>query len=305
MATMELIKKLRDLTQAGVMDAKKALEENNDDLEKATQWLREKGIAKASKKAGAIATEGIAKVVIEGNKALMLEINSQTDFVAMSDTFIQLTNEIALSIFKNQPNSIEQASQLKVNSGLTIEQACQELTAKIGEKTALRRFIFIHKKNDEKFVHYVHSNKKIAVVLVMSPSSNEVVGKDIAMHAAAMNPKFLNSTQVDQNWLENEKKILTEQANLDPKIMAMKQKMPEDKFTMQWQNILLGKVKKMLAEVCLEDQLFVKDQTKTIAQHLKSNNSSIVNYLRYEVGEGIEKKVVDFAVEVAEQMKQK
>jgi elongation factor Ts len=129
----------------------------------------------------------------------MLEINSQTDFVAMSDTFIQLTNEIALAIFKNKPATVEQASQLKINSGLTIEQACQELTAKIGEKTALRRFVFINKNDSQKFVHYVHSNKKIAVVLVLDGSSNEIVGKDVAMHAAAMNPKFLNSTQVDQN----------------------------------------------------------------------------------------------------------
>lgn len=305
MATMELIKKLRDLTQAGVMDAKKALEENGDDIEKATQWLREKGIAKASKKAGAIATEGVIKVVIENNVALLLEINSQTDFVAMSDSFIQLSNEITLTVFKNQPTTIEEANNLKTPCGSTIEQLCQELTAKIGEKTALRRFVFIHKQDNQKFASYVHNNKKIGVVLVMNNEANEVVGKDVAMHAAAMNPKFLNASEVNQDWLENEKKILTEQANADPKILAMKQKMPIDKFAMQWQNILNGKVKKMLAEVCLEDQIFVKDQTKTVFQYLKSNNSIITKYVRYEVGEGVEKKVVDFASEVAQQMQQK
>lgn len=302
MPTLELIKKLRDLTQAGVMDAKKALEENNDDLEKATQWLREKGIAKASKKAGAIAAEGIAKIVIKGDLALILEINSQTDFVAMSDTFLQLSDEIASSIFDQKPSSIEQANHLKISSGISIEQACQELTAKIGEKTILRRFQLVHKSPQQKFAYYVHNNKKIAVLLVMSETSDEVVGRDVAMHAAAMNPRFLNVNEVDQAWLANEKTILSEQANIDPKIIAMKQKMPPDKFALQWQNILNGKIKKMLADVCLEDQIFVKDLTKTIVQYLRANNSTIIKYIRYEVGEGIEKKTVDFATEVAQQM---
>lgn len=304
MATMETIKKLRDLTQAGIMDAKKALEENGDDIEKATQWLREKGIAKASKKAGAIATEGVVKVVINDNMAMLLEINCQTDFVSMSDAFIQLTNEITLTIFNQKPNSVEEANKSKTNSGLTVEQSCQDLTAKIGEKVAIRRFIFIQKNTNQKFASYVHNNKKIGVILVMNDSANENVGKDVAMHAAAMNPKFLNASEVDQIWLEKEKKILTEQANTDPKILAMKEKMSTDKFAIQWQNILNGKVKKMLAEVCLEDQVFVKDQTKTVSQYLKSNNSIISKYVRYEVGEGVEKKAVDFATEVAQQMNQ-
>jgi elongation factor Ts len=161
--------------------------------------LREKGIAKATKKAGAIATEGVVKVVIENDLALILEINSQTDFVAMSDAFIQLSNEITLAVYKNKPASLQEANQLKINSGLTIEQACQELTAKIGEKTALRRFVFITKQSNQKFASYVHNNKKIAVVLCMNDVSNEVIGKDTAMHAAAMNPKFLNAKEVDQN----------------------------------------------------------------------------------------------------------
>jgi elongation factor Ts len=160
--------------------------------------LREKGIAKANKKAGAIATEGVVKILIEGDKALLIEINSQTDFVAMNNAFIELSNKITECIFKHHPNSVEQANGLIINNNQTIEHACHELTAKIGEKIAIRRFVFVTKNNSEKFATYIHNNRKIGVILVASQSSNETAIKDASMHAAAMNPKFLNASQVNQ-----------------------------------------------------------------------------------------------------------
>jgi elongation factor Ts len=198
MANMDLIKKLRGMTQAGVMDAKKALEENDDDLDKAAQWLREKGIVKAAKKASAVATEGVVKVLIEGDKALIIEINSQTDFVAMGNSFIELSNEITQAIFKANVNTLDEGLKAKTKSGMTVEDACTELTARIGEKTAVRRFEVVNKKSDEVFAHYVHNNNKIGVLLVMTSGSKESIGHDVAMHAAAMNPKFLDQSQVDQ-----------------------------------------------------------------------------------------------------------
>ncbi|MDR3330327.1 MAG: translation elongation factor Ts [Mycoplasmataceae bacterium] len=292
MANMELIKKLREMTQAGVMDAKKALEENGDDLDKAAQWLREKGIVKAAKKASAVATEGVSKILIEGNKALVIEINSQTDFVAMSDKFIQLSNEITQAVLKANAKSLDEALKAKTSTGATVEEACTELTARIGEKTGVRRFEIVTKKDDEVFGHYVHNNNKIAVLLVMTAGSSEHAGHDAAMHAAAMNPKFLSQKDVDQKWLANETNILKEQTIAEGK--------PADKAEM----IVRGRVKKMLAEVCLLDQPFFKDPTKTIDAYLKDNKSTIIKYIRYEVGEGIEKKQVDFAAEVAAQMGQ-
>ncbi|MDR0675336.1 MAG: translation elongation factor Ts [Mycoplasmataceae bacterium] len=288
---MDLIKKLRGMTQAGVMDAKKALEENGDDLDKAAQWLREKGIVKAAKKASAVATEGIIKIMIHADKALLIEINSQTDFVAMSSSFIELSNEITQAIFNANPNTLEDALKAKTIKGLTVEEACTELTARIGEKTAVRRFEIINKKSDEVFAHYVHNNNKIGVLLVLTKGSNDIAGHDVAMHAAAMNPKFLSQQDVDQAWLMNETKILKEQTIAEGK--------PADKAEM----IVKGRVKKMLAEVCLLDQQFFKDPSKSIQEFLNSHKSIAIKYLRYEVGEGIEKKNNDFAAEVAAQMK--
>jgi elongation factor Ts len=160
--------------------------------------LREKGIVKAAKKASAVATEGIVKVMIHGDKALLIEINSQTDFVAMSNSFIELSNEITQAIFHANVTTLAEALQVKTAKGITVEAACTELTARIGEKTAVRRFEVINKKPDEVFAHYVHNNNKIGVILVLTPGSNESAGHDVAMHAAAMNPKFLSQHDVDQ-----------------------------------------------------------------------------------------------------------
>lgn len=292
-ASPELIKKLRDMTQAGVMDCKKALDETNNDIDAAVQWLREKGIAKAAKKADAIASEGVALVGELDNKAIIIEVNAQTDFVAKNDEFLKLASAIKSTLLKSDlnDNDIESAKKLKLENGKTIEEACVELTSKIGEKISLRRFQIINKKSDESFAIYEHSNKRVATLILLKNNPSEEVKKNVAMHAAAMAPKFVNSSKVDSKWLENEKKVLTEQtiAEGKPKEFADK--------------IVKGRINKLLSEVCLDDQAYVKDPSITVAQYLKNNNSLSIDMVRYEVGEGIEKKECNFADEVAAQMK--
>lgn len=291
MTKPELIKKLREMTQAGVMDVKKALDECNDDLEKAAQWLREKGIAKAAKKASAIAAEGVALIGTKDNLAVIVEINSQTDFVAKNENFLQLASDIKAAILTAQPKDLQSCLDIKLSNGMTIQQACDELTGKIGEKIAVRRFQLVSKQAGQTFGIYEHSNKKIAVLLVLEGQVESEVGKNVAMHAAAMGPKFMDRSCVDQVWLENETKVLKEQTIAEGK--------PADKADM----IVKGRINKSVAEVCLTEQVYVKDPSLKVADYLKNNKTSLKQYIRYEVGEGIEKKVEDFAAEVASQMK--
>ncbi|MDR2847408.1 MAG: translation elongation factor Ts [Mycoplasmataceae bacterium] len=292
MANIELLKKLRDLTQAGVLDAKKALDENHDDLEASIQWLREKGIAKAAKKAGAIATEGVTKVYISGDSAVIFELNCETDFVGTNSAFVDLANDIGLTLLKGGINDYDSAlNNLKLSSGMSIDLACKTLTGKIGEKILLRRFQFITKKPEEMFSSYEHSNHRIAVLLTIDKNIDQIVAKDIAMHAAAMAPTFMNPNQVDKDWLANETKILREQAIAEGK--------PIEKAEM----IIRGRINKLLGEVVLESQPFVKNPKVSIKDHLSSANGTLLKYIRFQVGEGIEKKVVDFAAEVASQIK--
>jgi elongation factor Ts len=204
---------------------------------------------------------------------------------------MQLVDGISNTLITSKVKTIEEALQTKIANGSTIDYACKEITGRIGEKIALRRFSILSKEKNQTFAHYQHSNKKIAVLLLFNGTINEQLGKDIAMHAAAMAPKFLNEKEVDQEWLNNEKKILTEQTIAEGK--------PAERAEM----IVQGRVNKLLSEVTLVNQQFVKDQSKKINQLLKENNVDLLKYIRYEVGEGIEKQVVDFAAEVAEQMK--
>ncbi|MDR0752687.1 MAG: translation elongation factor Ts [Mycoplasmataceae bacterium] len=299
MANIELLKKLRDLTQAGMSDALKALKESNDDLELSVQWLREKGIAKAAKKANAIATEGIAQVYIKDNLAVIFEVNCETDFVSTNSEFVSLTEEIGELLIESGEYNIENFVKLKFSNGETVEDACKSLTGKIGEKIALRRYEIFSKNDEQMFSFYQHSNKKIAVLLVIDKQIDSIVGKDIAMHAAAMSPKYLNENNVEKEWLENEVKIIKEQMTTDPKFVAM---MNDSKASLRIEGIIKGKVNKLLSEVTLEAQVFVKDSSKTVKQHVNQNGGNLLTYVRYQVGEGIEKKVVDFAEEVASQM---
>ncbi len=288
----ELIKKLRDMTQAGVMDAMKALKECNNDLDKAAQWLREKGIAKATKKAGAIVTEGIAKAIINGNYGAVLEINSQTDFVSNGDDFKKLVSQIVDTVKEQKPNDLVSLENLNTIDNVSIKDACINLTAKVGEKICVRRIKTINKSDNQSFEMYGHFNGKIAVLLLIEGTTNNEVGKSVAMHIAAMNPKFLNASKVDQQWLENEKEVLRKQTLAEGK--------PVDRVEM----IIQGRIRKSISEICLEEQQFIKDPSKTISQYLKENNTKLIDFIRFEVGEGVEKKQEDFAAEVAKQMNQ-
>lgn len=290
-STTELIKKLRDMTQAGVMDAMKALKECNDDLEKAAQWLREKGIAKASKKAGAIVTEGVVKAVKNNNYAAVVEINSQTDFVANNDGFKNLVHGIVDIINSQQPKTLEDLENAKLNNGVAVKDECIDLTAKTGEKICVRRIGILSKTDAEQFETYEHFNGKIAVIMKLSNApKNPESAKDIAMHIAAMNPKFISTNDVDAEWVKNETEILRKQTLAEGK--------PADRVDM----IVKGRINKSMAEVCLEEQKSIKDPAKTIKAYLSENNTKVLSFIRYEVGEGVEKKQSNFADEVAQQM---
>lgn len=290
-STTELIKKLRDMTQAGVMDAMKALKECNDDLEKAAQWLREKGIAKASKKAGAIVTEGVVKAVKNNDYAAVVEINSQTDFVANNDGFKNLVHGIVDIISNQQPKTLEDLENTKLANGVAVKDECIDLTAKTGEKICVRRIGVLNKTDAEQFETYEHFNGKIAVIMKLANApKNPECAKDIAMHIAAMNPKFISTNDVDAEWVKNETEILRKQTLAEGK--------PADRVDM----IVKGRINKSMAEVCLEEQKSIKDPAKTIKTYLAENNTKVLSFIRYEVGEGVEKKQSNFADEVAQQM---
>lgn len=294
MTLTEQIKILRETTQAGMMDCKKALEETNGNIEEATKWLREKGIAKAAKKLSAIAAEGIVAVVANNNnKAVIAEINCQTDFVAKSDAFVKLSNDITTTLLDYDIKTLQDANDFILSNDQSIKLSCDELTGKLGEKIKLRRFETMNKEKNQTFSFYQHANNRIATLILLEGIVDIEVAKNVAMHAAAMAPKFLNKNGVDQEWLNNETKVLIEQTIAEGK--------PKD-FA---EKIVKGRVGKLLAEVCLDDQPFVKDPSVTVAKYLANNNSKAIKYIRYEVGEGIEKKENNFADEVAEQMKAK
>ncbi len=289
MITASLVKELRDKSGAGMLDCKKALEASNGDINAAMDYLREKGIAKAAKKSDRIAAEGIASVLIKGNDAVILEINSETDFVAKNEEFKTLVDTILETLVSSNAKTLDEALELK-NGNSTIKELIVSKTATIGEKLSLRRFSKITKKDNESFGSYIHMGGRIAV-LTLIEGANEEIAKDVAMHAAAMRPLYLKSSEVPTDVLEKEKTIIREQLINEGK--------PEDKI----ENILVGKVRKYYEEVCLEDQIYVKAENKeTVSKFVQNNGGKIINMIRYEVGEGMEKKEENFAGEVAAQL---
>lgn len=289
MITASLVKELRDKSGAGMLDCKKALEASNGDINAAMDYLREKGIAKAAKKSDRIAAEGIASVLIKGNDTVILEINSETDFVAKNEEFKTLVDTILETLVSSNAKTLDEALELK-NGNSTIKELIISKTATIGEKLSLRRFSKITKKDNESFGSYIHMGGRIAV-LTLIEGANEEIAKDVAMHAAAMRPLYLKSSEVPTDVLEKEKTIIREQLINEGK--------PEDKI----ENILVGKVRKYYEEVCLEDQIYVKAENKeTVSKFVQNNGGKIINMIRYEVGEGMEKKEENFAEEVAAQL---
>ena len=287
MISASMVKELRETTGAGMLDCKKALEAVNVNMEEAITWLREKGISKAAKKASRIAAEGLATTKISGNKAVIVELNSETDFVAKNEEFKELINLIADAIINAEPTTNEEVLSLSVN-GQTIEELITQKIAKIGEKLSFRRFALLTKNDDEVFGSYAHMGGKIVTLVKLTGNNNELA-KDIAMHIAAMRPLYLNKDEVPADVLEKERNILKEQ--------AQNEGLKADKIDM----IINGRINKYYEEVCLEDQAFIKENKVKVSTYVKNNNSKIVSFVRYEVGEGMEKREDDFAAEVMKQ----
>lgn len=289
MISASLVKELREKTGAGMLDCKKALETTNGDMEAAADWLREKGISNAAKKAARIAAEGTAAVLVKGNNAVIVEVNSETDFVAKNEEFKSLVTEILETIISNDVNDMEAALKLQTATGETIKELITNKTATIGEKLSLRRFEKLTKKEDESFGSYIHMGGKIAVLTHLS-NNNEEVAKEVSMHAAAMRPTYVTKADVPQEEIEKERTVLKEQAVNEGKPADIAEKMVE------------GRLNKFYKEICLEEQPFVKDDSVTVSQYVKNNGGSIVTMLRYEVGEGMQKREENFAEEVMSQI---
>lgn len=288
MSIAQLVKELRERTGAGMMDCKKALEATGEDMDKAIDWLRENGIAKAAKKGDRVASEGLTKIYEEGNKAILLELNSETDFVAKNEQFLELLDKLAENILKSDVKTVEEASTITID-GVTINDIIINATATIGEKISLRRFEILTKNDEEQFVTYSHMGGRIGVVVVVK-GDNEETSRQVAMHIAASNPQYLDETQIDPEVLKHEEEILRKEALNEGK--------PENIVD----NMVKGRMQKFKKEICLLDQPFVIDPDLTVQKALENNGLVITSFARYEVGEGIEKEEVDFAAEVAAQL---
>lgn len=288
MFTTQDVKNLREKTGAGMLDCKKALDETKGNIEEAINWLREKGISKAAKKAERIAAEGLSEAVSNDTNAVIVEVNCETDFVARNEEFKTLINTIANTLLNNDVNTMEEANKLVVDNE-TIEEKVVAFTAKIGEKISFRRFEKLTKTESQEFGIYSHMGGKITSVVVLE-GKNPEVAKDIAMHVAAMNPSYLTSNDIPEDVLNKEREIIKEQSMNEGKPAEIAEKMVE------------GRIRKFFKEVCLVEQEFIKDSSLSVGNYAKNNNCSIVKMVRYEVGEGIEKRNDDFAAEVMNQI---
>jgi len=286
--TASLVKELRERTGAGMMECKKALVETDGDIEAAAELMRKTGAAKADKKAGRVAADGAIKIKVadDGKKAAMVEINSETDFVAKDDNFQQFADAVLEAVFENEPADMDELLASKLPSGETVEEARKALIAKIGENIQIRRFDIL--KTDDKLVHYQHGAR---IGVVVDSNADAAIARDIAMHIAAVKPEFVTADEVPAEVVEKEKGILVAQAESSGKPPEIIEKM------------IQGRLKKFLAEITLLGQAFVKDPDQTVEKLLKANDAKVNGFLRYEVGEGIEKKQEDFAAEVMAQVK--
>ena len=284
---VELIKILRDRTGAGIMDCKNALAACENDVDKACDWLREKGIAKQAKKADRIAAEGLVLVhnCEKCGKASIVEVNCETDFVSKADPFRDLVNACAETVLKENCKTVEEAVE-KTAPLFT------DATVKLGEKLSFRRFEIVEPKGEEKVYSYIHMGGKIGVLVLLAKEDAEL-GKGLAMHIAANNPKFVHFGDIPAVQIENEKNIQIEACKNDPKLAGK----PE----VALKKIVEGKVNKFFSESVLDEQSYLLDPEKTVAQALKEKGNSVVKFIRYQVGEGIEKRQENFAEEVAKQ----
>lgn len=290
--TATMVKELREKTGAGMMDCKKALTETNGDMEQAVDFLREKGISKAAKKADRIAAEGSAYTLTEGNTSVLIEVNCETDFVTKNDQFKTLLAEVAKHLLDQRPATVEEALQQPLHGeGETLETYINNNIAKIGEKLSLRRFVIAEKTDNDAFGAYIHMGGNIGVLTVVEGTTDETFAKDIAMHIAAVNPRFVSRDAVDEEVVEKEREVLKQQALNEGKPEKIVEKMVE------------GRLGKFFEEICLLEQSFVKDPDQKVKQLVSDKGATINEFTRFEVGEGMEKREDNFAEEVMSQVK--
>lgn len=290
--TASMVKELREKTGAGMMDCKKALTETNGDMEKAVDFLREKGIASAAKKADRIAAEGLTSVKVDGNRAVIVEINAETDFVAKNENFVNLVDTIAGQLLSKNPTNVEEALTQEFDGDAdTLQNYINNQIAKIGEKISLRRFEVVEKSDNQAFGAYLHMGGRIGVLTLLDGTTEDELAKDIAMHIAAINPKYVSRDQVSQEEVDREREVLKQQALNEGKPANIVEKMVE------------GRLSKFFEDICLNDQAFVKDSDHKVGKYVASKGASVKLFFRYEVGEGMEKREDNFAEEVMSQVK--
>ena len=294
MITASLVKELREKTGAGMMDCKKALTECDGSIEKAIDWLREKGIAKAAKKSGRIAAEGLSRAAVSGNTGVIFEVNSETDFVAKNEQFLALLDTIQNALFENKPADLEAALACKSAQG-TLEEVITNATATIGEKITLRRFAIVEKADDEFFGAYMHMGGKISVLTVLKGAEDATVAKNMAMQIASMSPIYINREEIPADVIEHERGVQMNIMKEDPKMAGKSEEMLS--------KIIEGKISKHFKDQCLMDQEFFLNPDQKVSAFLKENKADVKSFVRYAVGEGIEKREENFAEEVMSQIK--
>jgi elongation factor Ts len=288
----KMVKELREKTGAGMMDCKKALTETDGDMDKAIEWLREKGISKAAKKADRIAAEGSAAIEVSGNTAVLFEVNCETDFVTKNDQFKDLLKDLGQHLLTQKPATVEEALEQKLHGdGEVLSSYITDRVAKIGEKISLRRFVIKEKTDNDAFGAYLHMGGNIGVLTVLEGSTDESAAKDVAMHVAAVNPRYVSRDAIPQEEAEKEREMLKTQAMNEGKPENIVEKMVE------------GRLNKFFEEICLLDQSFVKDPDQKVKQFVASAGGQITGFDRFEVGEGMEKREENFADEVMNQVK--
>ena len=287
--TASIVKELREKSGAGMMDCKKALTESNGDIDAAIDYLREKGIARAEKKSSRIAAEGLANIYIDNNKAVILEVNSETDFVSKNEEFTSMIDIIGNAILKSDATTLEEALRVSLDEG-TVEDLIISKTAKIGEKLSLRRIEVIEKDDEDFFGSYLHMGGRIAALSVIK-GANEDVAREVSMQSAAMRPSYVFIEDVPEEVVNREREVLKEQSMNEGKSADIAEKMVE------------GRLKKFYKEVCLAEQAYIKDGDISVNTYVTNNNGEIKKMIRYEVGEGMEKRNEDFAQEVMNQVK--
>lgn len=292
--TAQMVKELREKTGAGMMDCKKALTETDGNMDQAIDYLREKGMSKAAKKSDRIAAEGLTHIEKDNNTAVLVEVNCETDFVTKNDQFKSLLSKLGEHIISKKPATVEEALQQDMDAeGNTVESYINSVVAKIGEKISLRRFEIMTKADNDSFGSYLHMGGRIGVLALLEGTTDEQVAKDIAMHVAAVNPRYVSRDAVSEDEVNREREVLKTQALNEGKPENIVEKMVE------------GRLGKFFEEICLLDQNFVKDPDQKVKKYVADKGATVKSFVRYEVGEGMEKRAENFAEEVNNQINNK